>query len=112
MPQFLHTCVNTTKEEAQMLGCSIRATTAAMIAEVVNLAVQWHTQASLGPPPSSHRPRNHRPADTALQPLSPSHRLAATATQPLLSSHCPLTSALRSRMVYARYVRGACRYRC
>ena len=44
VPQFLHTCVNTTKDEAKMLGCSIQPSTAAMIKLVVELAVKWHTE--------------------------------------------------------------------
>ena len=31
VPQFLHTCVNTSKDEAKMLGCSIQPSAAAMI---------------------------------------------------------------------------------
>ena len=41
VPQFLHTCVNTTKDEAKMLGCSIQPSTASMIKQVVELAVRW-----------------------------------------------------------------------
>ena len=44
MPQFLHTCVSTTKDEAKMLGCSIEPSAAAMISRVVELAVRWHTE--------------------------------------------------------------------
>ena len=44
VPQFLHTCVGTTKDEARMLGCSIEPSAAAMISRVVELAVKRHTE--------------------------------------------------------------------